>query len=191
MSIERVTVNQTYGGRIYQNVLHFDNPNGAQTVAQIAEEVRVNWIGAIKGHQAHQLIYNSLVIGRVDTQAPPAPVTVQLVNEDGNGTDNVHHGSICGMLSFRTALAGRRNRGRYYIATIPISYYTMDLLNSNGTPAMNGVAAALEARFKTGGSGPLTLVIWHRDQGNSTPVTQIIAPQYAGIQRRRNHFVGI
>lgn len=192
MSIYRCTLNQTFTNRIFQNVIHLDDPTGAMTMAQIADEIRLQWIGQIRVWQAHELIYNSVTIQQVGIAQPPAPTTVLYTNVDGDGTSDVEHASICAILSFRTALAGRRFRGRYYIATVPAAHITNDVLNTDfGIPRYNAIAAALTARFKDGGAGPLKLVVWHRDQNNSTVVQNIIAPQRLGILRKRNVGVGI
>lgn len=192
MSIERVTFFQSFTNRIFNNVIHLNNPDGLLTPQEIADEVRVNWVGPIRVWQAHELVYTHVTIQRLGLGQLPAPVTVQWVNVDGDGTSDVEHASICALLSFRTALAGRRHRGRYYVATVPAAHITNDVLNTDfGIPRMNAIANSLQNRFAADGGGPLDLVIWHRDTNDFHLVTGIIAQPRLGILRKRNVGVGI
>lgn len=192
MSTHRITLTQNARGRIIQNVFHVNNPDGALSDVQIKDEVVNNWIQVIKPHTGLNLTYIGLEIRVVGVAAPPA-ATHFVLNIPGTGSSTNLPQVCCVKLGFLTGLSGRKFRGRYYIGLIGNVTDQTDLIT--GTPMANleATAATLQARWAVNGSGPLTLVIFHRGPEAPPPtlVTQIIVRATLGVQRRRNLGVGI
>jgi len=191
MSIERVVVTGLVYGQTCQNVLHFLNPDGAQTPTQIADEIVANWIGPIRAQQMTTFTWTGVSVTRVGV--PPGVTFNRAISLAGLvGGSQAIHSVLCVLIRKQTATSGRMGRGRCYISGNRPDAMENDVFNAGNLAAWIAVAATLNGRFKVGGSGPLTLQVGH---GTSTSdyhgVTDLSVPNRWGIQRRRNVGVGI
>lgn len=198
MSIERVTISALFYSQICQNVLHFNNPDGALTQAQVAAEIRDKWIGTVTNTGIHSWVTNSITWVKVSVQtraiSPGPPYDLTIAQQGQQSASNEQYTPVCCILKFRTATGGRRGRGRSYVPGMLNGFVTNGLINATFHSYADTAIAALNARFSVGGTGPLFLVIGPRT-GISTPdfppVTAIVASNYVGIQRRRNIGYGV
>lgn len=87
-----------------------------------------------------------------------------------------------GLISKKTALAGRRNRGRIFIPNMAeTNVGDLGTIDSGGLTLLNNIAAAL---YITG--TPWTNpVILHSDNSTPTPVTTLVAETQVATLRRR------
>lgn len=192
MSTERVTITATFFGQTIQNVIHCNNPDGALTGPQVAAEFRDNWINNVRTQQCQSLVYRSVLVQRLPALANvPYTLGVSIAGVFG---DDPMHPCLCMIFRLHTQRAGKHGRGRLYIAgnrgtgTVGAA----GLVNAGNLAVWVALAATLEARFKSGGSGPLTIGVWDKSAGGTLSLIDgITCPNRVGIQRRRNIGVGI
>jgi hypothetical protein len=198
MSIHRVTVSGLLWGSIVQNVLHFDNPEGTLTLAQIATEIYDNFLGhtALVGYQhitGNVVTYFSIKVETLQA-SPPSPYTYNFTRAGEVSAGNDVMPQVCLVVQIRTALAGRKNHGRFYVPGFPTSFATQGIINTNATSYIVQCLPAMEARFKTTGSGPLILGVLPRHSTTGDGFVHMTGLQVSakpGIQRRRGVGIGI
>lgn len=198
MGVERVTITALMYGQKMQNVLHFNNPDGALTGLQVCQEIRDNWIGTAVNVGIHAWCTQSTVWVQVACQtraSSPSPPTILTINQPGyQGASNEIVPFACVVLKFQTAVAGRRGRGRSYTPGVMQGFFTQGLMDDTLTSFGGTALAAMNARFCAGGSGPLTLLVGPKNGIiliDFLQVTQISFSTFLGVQRRRNIGFGI
>lgn len=198
MSVERVTITALFYGQRCQNVLHFNNPDGLFTTMNVCEEVRNEWIGTVANKGIHQWTPSNIVWVMVSCQRlgnpPPAPthLTVNIPGVQGPQSEQIPF--ACVVLKFQTALAGRRGRGRSYCPGVMQGFLTNGLIDADFNAFAATALTAMNARFKAGGSGPLTLLVGPKNGvvlADFTMVEAITVSNFVGVQRRRNIGFGI
>lgn len=135
--------------------------------------------------------YYGVSLGRV----LPAPKTVPAKNISARGVGDVAGdmlpGQVSGIISFATAFAGRKFRGRVFIpfpsetdnaAHIPVAGY--------GTRLQALATAMLAPLTVTAGASSATFTpfLFHRNDGSSTKITTMLAKRLWATQRRRGDF---
>jgi len=192
MSEHRITLTGLYWGNTIQNVVHVLNADGTLDAAAIFTEFTNNWINVVRAQQMTTFTWTSITEQRVDvTGIPPNSTSLSLAGQVA-GSEGIQS-VLAVIFSFRTGFAGRRGRGRIYIAGNRTDAVTGNVLNSGNLAAWVGVANTIKARFKSGGTGPLVLLVREHNATGSIghPVTDIVVRNRWGVQRRRNTGVGI
>lgn len=195
MSIERVTVTALwYGGMVVQNVLAFDNADGFLSPAQVAAEIRDNWLTILKAKQSGLLAWRDIKVDRLNDPSPPLHLNINLPGADAVDS-GLSQPTIAWKLRIATNQGGKRGRGRIYVPGIRYSHWQYGQLTAFGQTDLQPVVDALAARYVGPSfSGPLKLGVMPRPGPDvevfiaSTSLTQSITP---GIQRRRSVGVGI
>lgn len=90
------------------------------------------------------------------------------------GTTGGVIGEVCppqaaGLISWRTAQVGRKYRGRTYLPCVPENHQASGLLDSTIQSLMSTLAASLRSGWPSSVSGQL--VVYHKGDGTSTPIT--------------------
>jgi len=121
----RVVINQTLHGQVINNVLHYRKTEegfidgGALALAQRVDAVIVV---AMKVQQSSELAHVNVLAQRIRPTPPLVPV---LVNTN-NGAGSVAGGSLPAadtvVITKRTPYAGRKFRGRVYVAGVPVTH---------------------------------------------------------------------
>jgi len=192
MSEHRITLTGLYWGNTIQNVVHVLNPDGALDAPGIFTEFTNNWINVIKAKQMNTFHWTSITEQIVDTAGIPPNTTALSIAGDGVGNEGLQS-VLAVILSFRTSFAGRAGRGRIYIAGVKADAVETNVLRPSTFTDYQTIATTLTARFKSGGSGPLTLLVRKHSGAGALghPVSDIICRNRWGVQRRRNTGVGI
>jgi len=191
MSDHRLTLTHITQGKVQQNVVHVLNPDGTLTDTQIKDEFVTNWINVVRVHVGTQTQFSTLEVRRILTPTPPAPTTFPIGITGGGSATNLPL-VCCEKLQFTTGVAGRQGRGRYFIPNVSTGAFDgTDRMTTSEITKINATALTLANRWKSGGSGPLTLTIAHKNGSPPTPVTDIRGMTTIGVQRRRNVGVGI
>lgn len=197
MSIERVTISALLYGQVMQNVLNFNNADGALTPTQVCEEVRDYWIGGTTNVGIHSWVSNSVVWVGASCQTMGSgsfPTAITFSKAGQQTASNEMPTVLCIILKFRTATAGRHGRGRTYVPTVSNGFSTNGLINAAFHSYADTAIAGLNSRFNSTGSGPLTLLVGPRSAtvlADYHLVTNIEASNFLGTQRRRNIGFGI
>lgn len=175
-----------------QNVLHFHNPDGTLTLPQVADDCIANWIGPLKTQQDDNGIYTSIGVRNIDDMtSSPYVRTIAIQGGADHGDQQVPY--MCMVLKLRTAIAGRRGRGRVYVAGLATAHTANGVLSSGGLALWENPLClpAIRNAYLAGGSSDLGLVVYHRDTRDHSFVTEILPRSVPGVQRRRNIGVGI
>jgi len=181
------------------NVLHYRLASlgagtGQPSVTEIATQLDAHWFLSFKAlvDDAHQ--YRGTGVQLI---FPPPPAV------EGTATANAGAGhvvggdalpkQVAGLISWRTAFAGRRYRGRSFIPfpgesdnseqQVPTAGYVTRLATLAGKIAIPPLITSI-----SGANANLELVIWHRDSSTYTPVNNYIVRSFWATQRRRGDF---
>lgn len=190
MSIHRVIFTATMLGQRFQNVLHFENPDGALSNAAMRDELLTNFVARLRNLQNNALVWQSMSIQKVDGVPDEAEVFI-LSGHVGSLVGNPAPTVLCGLFSIRTGVAGRRGHGRFYMFGVHGDSVANSVVQSGALAAYVTEANFITNRFKGGGSGPITLGVCPRSNpGDFLSMTNLIPRPVFGIQRRRNIGVG-
>lgn len=157
-----------------------------------ADQMSSNFAAAYQALMSNQATFLGALVRRVRPLPPSSPVQGILLSGPGTVGGDILPKQTTGVITVRTALAGRANRGRIYVpfpaetnsdtAGAPTAGYVTNLTAlANMHAAVFTVAAGL-------GSATWTPVIFHRVAGTATPVTTALARPFWGTQRRRGDF---
>lgn len=198
----RVTLFSSFRNQVGLNVLHYrqtsSQPSYELALADLQPLVNAlsNVVGpAMKECLSQESVFNGLE-GRLLAALPVNDVIATAANTAGAGTAataGTEPSQVCGLLSKRTGLGGRRNRGRMYVPFVPAdapdpddlvgtAYFTQlqDLATVLTTPvtATNGMQTTTITQCLAGlvrnAGGPL--------------VTQMVVREGFATQRRRGYY---
>jgi len=192
MTIERVTLYSISLGQHYQNVLHFLNPDGATSHFNISEELKPNWISVIRNVQNNQLTWYQIDVQRVDIAGQPID-RFPMDAAAGSLSGNIAPAVLCPLVSIRTGVGGRTGHGRVYMPGLHGASVANGGWESGALAAWAAKVALLQARYKSGGTAPITLGVYPRNVHDSTAfksATSLVLQNIFGVQRRRNIGVG-
>jgi hypothetical protein len=181
-------------GQLCQNVLHFswtDMP-ALTGLSLAADDVHTNWVGQVKLPISGNVTYTSLRIQDI-TSGPAGPVFTKLITDQGaQDIDTNIVLNTAWKLRFQTGLAGRHNRGRCFIPGVRTGYMTSGFINALGISQWTSPVANLNARFASGGTSPMTLVINRSSGSGPDPinVSNIQLSNTPGSMRSRMIGVG-
>jgi hypothetical protein len=195
MSYHRVTLTALYWGQTIQNVVHVENVNGALTSEQIAGNFLNFWLPGVRPIQLTILRYFEIRVASIRNPNPPASFVLP-VNLTGTGPSGESESAMAFKIRFGTGLAGRKHRGRYYIAGYSNSWLVAGgSISASGQTALQTFCNTIRDNWCVGGAQKipnLTLVIDHKDPNvTPTPVTTVSFSSTLAVQRRRNLLVGI
>lgn len=181
----RVTIFGSRDTRQILNTLHVRNTAGwsLASMATLANDIRT-WLSAnYKGIVPSQYTWYLISVRQYDPSVPLAydlSISPPIVGSRGN---NPEAGNVTSTLSLRTGLAGRRYRGRIYVAGIDESDVTvLDLLSSSYVAALGVIAQALLTIVNT---GTRSLCIFHKNTNTYTDVNGYAIENIVDSQRRR------
>lgn len=196
MSVERVTMSCKVLGQITQNVVHFENLDGALTPAQIVTELTTtgggHWIDSFRGAQHTSAEWYDIEVRRLATTTAPYHATISMFGT-GSSLSAGDHPSIGAVLQFRTLVAGRHGRGRMFIPGCSSAGMGNGAVTPSALAARAPFILAMENRYCHGvGSPGLSLVICpHGDVSSIIHVDSIVQRSLLGHQRRRQIGTGI
>lgn len=177
------------------NVLHMrttlEAGNGA-TPIEIASVLSAEYAPLYKAVLSDSAIYQGVGVQRIR----PLPVGVEAFSPIGAGAgvvpDDPLPQQVSGLITLRTSLSGRRQRGRKYIPFPAEFHNDDDVMPSNAY--LNGLISLAQEFVSADtivgalGTTGLNPVIFHRDLGTSDLVTSAVARATWATQRRRGGF---
>jgi len=190
MAVMRVTLSGTYLGQLCQNVIHFHNPDGALDDVAVREEILGNLVIPIRSLQNNQATWQVMQVQKVDG-TPSTPSVFPLSGHVGSLSGSGSPPFIAALVRIKTAFAGRHGHGRFYVWGVHGASVGNGVFESGAYSAYGTTFNTMTNRFKTGGTGPLVMVVCPRsDPVNFHPMTALVVPNIFGVQRRRNIGVG-
>lgn len=152
--------NDIYRLRIYQrlhgaqvvNVLHFvEDANLTGTGAQaLADDFRTNMSTALRGRCSTQMLFETIEVQSIVPFSGSAAVSNFPANTLGTVSGNVTSATLAEVVTIYTSRAGRRGRGRIYLAgamTAATGESSSGVWNSTQTTRTTTLATALATRY--------------------------------------------
>lgn len=185
-AVAKVALNVDRDTRRYINTFHLRRTDGAVLVAAdltaMGSVVADWWLNSYRHVCKSNIVGNSIVVTKLDPANPLQDTTYIAAPGDwGGGTTTP--GDVSAAVSWRTGLAGRKYRGRFYDFNVPA-----EEINTNDTMT-GGYLAFLSAAgsyFLTHlATAALKAVIFHRADDTSTDITSVIVDQLVDSMRNR------
>jgi hypothetical protein len=142
------------------------------------------------------LANNARYVGVALQRLSPLPLSVVITDNtnqaNGTGGANELPLQVSGIVTLKTNLAGRANRGRMYIPFPPVAAQGTDGHPTNGYVTAVDTLAAIAILPQTVGTAPnqvvLTPVVYHKRLNTTTDITDKVARQRWATQRRRGDY---
>lgn len=189
MSIMRVTLSGIFVGQGCQNVLHFENPDGALNHEAIRNDIANFFLVSLRNLQNIGYVWTQI---KVQTVSPATDVaTVWPISSPGVFSGDGAHVSLAALFSIRTNTPGRQGHGRFYMAGVHVTSVINSVMPAATQTSYATRAGEIVARYKSGGTGPITLGVCPRlTPSDFKAMVAIVVRPVLGIQRRRNIGVG-
>lgn len=200
-----VTLRWTLHGQNCQNGFYFtnradqdDSPSSLSSfIAETVAQFRIRILPAIKNLVNNDVNFRSIIGNTIIPHNGPIAEQVLEIETGDQGDESLP--SYCAaILTLRTGLGGKSNRGRIYFGGIGENDTADSRLGPDTFVALQNVGNQLLNNFGPTGSYPfLSFVIWSRllgqDENNQPPqnpfgirhVTQCLARSVLGTQRHR------
>lgn len=160
------------------------NTLAADLVTMFASTAKPNLLAYI----ANSGSYDSIKVYCYPSGGPTATVigTASISTGAGTGTGNPHPLQTALCVSLRTAFAGRRNRGRFYLPLTARSLTAHQLILADCADVAGAVAAFFNAINANASYGDVSIVS-QVGSGLVTKVTSVIVDSRPDVQRRRSN----
>lgn len=192
MAILRATIRGSIFGQTHINVLHFQRDSYVSADRLIlAQELRDNWLQYVKAITPFELVWNNIHVQNIST---PAEAHVDLaisVAGSSSSTDGVPcFVTFC--FRVRTAIAGKRGRGRFYLSSPNHGHIVAGVFTSALLTAAATVCTNIMTRYGPSATSNFGFGVCPRNDASSFKgVTSMDVDSVPRVQRRRNIGVGI
>lgn len=190
--VYQVTMRGSLHGQLILNTFHYRVTAvgaGDATTALLTAFKAGPWT-QIKAALADEFSFD----GNMAQRIRPLPPLVGVDDFTAVGAGNVPGGSLptsmAVVISKKTALAGRKYRGRVYLAGVSTAHESDSTLNVGGVGLFLNVANAMDNSLVEG-THAFTPVVYHRGDGTTTDVTQCLVREILRNQRRRQVAKGV
>lgn len=182
----RVVLTVTRDTRKFLNVLHMSRLDGAALSS--ADLLNMANVVADWWQNSYRQTCNPAVVGEsvVATKNDPSDPLQQTVYINGPGTlggSQLDPGNVTAAISWRTGLAGRKYRGRFF-------HFAPNGLGINGNDTFGG--STLSSFTAVGNyllshavTAALKVIVFHRASNTFTPILETIVDQLVDSQHRR------
>lgn len=184
----KVIVHYHCGPTQFENVFHTTAPD-ASSEQDVADDFGAAWMdsSSLSNIQASLVEGANITVQHYDGSSAPVDCTVTgfTGNAMGAGAQPVP-ASVCGLITWKSGLAGRSNRGRTYLGGIDENFVETDGARwaSGAFPTVQ-IAATQFATLLVGGTTVTGLDIYSQLHNTKAPVIEGVFRQYMGTQRRR------
>lgn len=191
----QLTVVTEYEPQVGLNVRHFivtAETGGGATMGEIVNALATAFSAVYTPLMSVNSTYRGAMIQKIRPLPIGNPVASGIPAVPGTVIGDALPGQVCGLITLRTEMAGRRFRGRVYV---PWPAESDSDLNGQPTIAYVGRLNALGTAYVgsqvvVGALGTTTIqsVIFGRSTGTTTSITNIRSRQRFATQRRRGDF---
>lgn len=183
----RATIVGTLHGQTINTVLYYRESTNADAFGALglATLVDNNIAANLVNWQAQEYTYLYTSVQKFDP--PPTMLPVVVATSTGNGGGGVQSlpSSVCATITKQTAFAGRRYRGRIFLAGVPVVDEVNSELSPGSRASLATEAATLNDQLTDVGGNVFDPILWHRDTGLFNVITQIRVNPILRVQRRR------
>jgi len=190
MPIWRVLISGTIFAQLWQNRIWVQGES-FQEAEEICDQIDTGWVNHIKLFQHSGVKYLS-----ISAQSFGEAVNTSFtksINKTGGQTEETQGLSFsCGLIRFNSALAGRRGRGRYYVAGHRQGATQLGRFVQTELDLWAQQLAIISGNFlgDTPATGINLLIRGEEPNVHNTLVTQMQMTPIIRVQRRRNLGVG-
>ena len=172
----------TAGGDTWANVFHLGATSGTPTSADVLlaffNAIEAGW----KVHQVSQLTYTLETVTKLDGTS----LTVeQTIGTSGGGSGSSVPRQCSAVISHHTALRGRSNRGRNYLAGYPASFVDATDTSTWSDSAVTTIQGDVAAFKSSLADSDMELLVASYKLASARPVTSTLADKDVFTQRRR------
>lgn len=195
----RATTSWLCRGTTIQNVLHFRGLDGTMTSTILAGTLGGWYEDVDRTFRGNDMLLQNTVV----QQLTPVPLDAafNIPTEQGGTTgQSTPNNTLAAIITIRTGEAGRRKRGRIYLAGLAGNYFSQDTLSGLGAERLQLWCDSLMSLCGPGGAGNFRLGVYSRTTGGDGPTystsgfteaTSLVVRNVLGNQRRRRLGVGI
>jgi len=171
--------------RTFVNTFHVAKASAltASDLINIAGIFTSWWNTQYRGYSVPQVALKQVQVRKLDPSDPLAYDSDVLPPSPGTASGNPDVASATQTASFRTGLAGRKFRGRFYAVGLGETYTANDdSVTSPETTALSNAALAIIANVA---AATFQLVVFHKIDNTFTPILTAIVENLVDSQRRR------
>lgn len=185
-SAARVALEVDRDTRKFVNTFHVARTDDAALsltdLTNIANVFANWWANNYRSVNRPEITGDNVVATKLDPAAP-LQVTVGAIGAGTHTTGSISPGNVSLAVSWRTNLAGRKFRGRFYDFSIPDDVRTTDdKVNGAYSTVLLNIAAALLNQLATAG---LKAVIYHRATDTYTTIAGVVIEALIDSMRNR------
>lgn len=152
------------------NTFHVEDVSGSVGSAGIASDWNTNIVPTFKANLSAMLGFTQLRVERI----APNGGDMTIINLSGQGSASAafYWPSVaCAIITWRTALTGRRGRGRTYLPGMACTNVNADLvtLTATTTTRVGNMATAIMNRYGPSGAATPRLGVFSRLNSGGTP----------------------
>lgn len=176
MAFYRITLEHSYKSRKLMNVFHVEEETGLLTQEFVGLIIIGHWVPAFDGLQFTGQVLRFVEVRRILVPDPLAP-TILEPNRICIGGGTGAEGNQAIKLLFRSFLAGKKHRGRYFVCGIHNSNFDVgpETLGPAALANVTNTVNTLEDKFAGGpNQTQLRLVIAHKDGSTPTRVSSVL-----------------
>lgn len=192
-SILKVVIEGVLDAQRCLMVFHFRDDVGGFTEQQVEDEMNNNLLSRIAEHTSQDVLFTMISVQELWPEAKDPYQEVKAFN--GQVAEAALPTVLAGVVSMRTGLAGRSNRGRKYFYGIPQSEVADSQLSQDYLLLVANKWAALHDRYKPGSAlAPYTWGVLHKKLGGQpvpigansfTAANSVVARPYVATMRSR------
>jgi hypothetical protein len=187
-------------GQLYNNVFHFKAKTNAATSLLAATELHALFDNVQRNKLSRDLSLIKCIATNITNPVADIGEKLFSVGRIGNVLADSAPSWVAVVISFRTALVGKRFRGRLFVGAVSVTHILGN--NLSGTGGVNFGSYATELMNKYGPAGTsanFQLGVFSRKIGGQTvpanpagftPYTQAIVRQALGSEQKRKPGVG-
>lgn len=194
MAFYRCTFFYDHRGKSIQNVIHLEEETNLMSQELISMIVAEHWPPLFDNLQFSQMLLRFIEIRRILVPDPLAATLLE-VNRFAVGSLTGEMGAMTFKILFRSDLAGKKHRGRYYVPGIAFGLVDIgfEFLGPQGMLRMTNAVNGIKDKFCGGpNSVGLRLVIAHKDSSiTPTRVSNVLFSQRPHWLRSREPGHGI
>lgn len=187
MPIYLVTISGLMHGQVINNTMHFNSAEVASSTAMatLANEIVAHWINRIRNEHTNDVTYNNINVRDIGSALAPFNLPINISGAQGGHPNN--QTEMAYVVRKRTALIGRANRGRLFIAGAQAGAADNGFLQAVRITNITTQLAFANAQWTgaAGGTSAFRMIIKHKSEGFEPVIQLVVAPQYSMLHSRR------
>jgi hypothetical protein len=189
MAVYRVRITGSLWGQNVENVLHFRREEAIEIHKQhLAQKIEDHWLAQMRLQCRQAMVWTSVKVR--DASNPEDFEVVHPINVAGfHPGEGDLWGPMCAVFQIKTAVNGRRGRGRHYLSGVETAGITRGIWDTNRITQFNDMCASLKEGFVGDNATSLFhLGLLRRGAGEADFIEAIDfrIRQHPGTQVRRN-----